>query len=342
MKPVFYVLFVLFFKQLQQMKCARFQRHFLQHKTPEIPVLLLPGMGGSRLMLNKQVMYPPKLLDYISNFPVWKENMKNNKNIQTLPFGDKKSLDLQTNIKLFSIQNKYDNLLKEPNVFPIPYDFRRMDDFQYLDIFFAELKTYIEKFRCPINAICHSSGGLIMHYFLHNQTPEWKKKHIDTITNVNVPFGGIPLILEFCTSNETAITRMIGTDLFCEIGASVINIPNPTYFSNILTVDNKPIPDFLSYYGLDDIKRKRKHIKPILDTFTKSTGVNTHIMYSNSSHKNTVVGFKKTGNVLQKIYGQGDDIVPLDSLLVPKLWENQEKILYRCLWGLSHSNIFVG
>lgn len=335
MKPFFSILLL-----LQRITSIRFQSPFLQYKTPTPPILLLPGMGGSRLMLNNKIMYPPKLIDYISNFQVWKEQIKHNKDIGTLPFGDKKSLDLQTSVKIFNIQNKYDDLMKEPNVFPIPYDFRRIDDFQYLDIFFTELKTYIEKFRCPINAICHSSGGLIMHYFLHNQTPEWKENYIDTITNVNVPFGGIPLILELCTSNETTLTRMIGTDLFRSIGASVINIPNSNCFSNVLTVNNEPIPDFLSYFGLDDIKKKREHIQPILDTFIKSTDVNTHIIYSNSTQKNTVIGFTKTGNTIHKIYGYGDDVVPIDSLLVPKLWDNQDKLTFRCLWGLSHSNIF--
>jgi hypothetical protein len=127
--------------------------------------------------------------------------MINDKELKTLEFGDKNSLDLHANIPLIIKKNFYEDIMtKNENVYPIPYDFRLIHQREYLDNFYNKVKIYIESinpkvfidietFNEPIKLLTHSSGGLLVHYFLSQQSDEWENKYIQEVIHINVQFN---------------------------------------------------------------------------------------------------------------------------------------------------------
>ena len=152
------------------------------------PILLLPGFGGSVLQHKDKIIYPPTITDIIFNREEWinimmvnnnviKDEYTYNNEIKTLPLGNKKALELITNIPFFDKKNIYKKLINEnTNIYPIPYDFRIIHIPEYIDKLFEELTIYIESFNTKISLLTHSSGGIIAHFFLTTKTTEWKKK----------------------------------------------------------------------------------------------------------------------------------------------------------------------
>ncbi len=91
---------------------------FINNSLGLTPILLIPGFGGSVLTLNNNKIYPPSLNQILFNRNEWLnqiyidfndiENKFNyNKNVKTLEFGNKKALDLDTNIPFFKKKNIY-------------------------------------------------------------------------------------------------------------------------------------------------------------------------------------------------------------------------------------------
>jgi hypothetical protein len=139
---------------------------FMKTKT-----LLVPGFGGSKLLHNNVVVYPPKLVHVFLKRKLWINTMNNA--LTTLEFGDKKALDLYTNIPFFEKKNIYKDI---KDVYPIPYDFRLVHKKEYIDLFYEKLTNYIENFNETISIVCHSLGCLVTHFFLIKKTDKWKKK----------------------------------------------------------------------------------------------------------------------------------------------------------------------
>jgi hypothetical protein len=292
--------------------------------------------------------------------------------LRTLPFGDPASLDLQMTyappshevkalrhltplLQLCFRQglqsashvlvdaNKYDHMLKDPTVHAMPYDFRRMDEEPYLHTLFRDIKSYIESFQQPIAVVTHSTGGLLFHWFVHNQTPEWRAQWIQTVINVNVPFAGTMTVLENCVFRDTSLIRIVGSDVFRSLGATVINMPNPRYIPHILNVNGEWVEDYLEYLGLDDIKRRwnQPHIQAMIDSFSHPTFIDTHIVTSSSSDR-TVSGIRVdiSNKLHTRIYGDGDGVVSIESLMVPQSWTPSANIAFHHLPDMGHSGMF--
>ena len=358
----------------------------------ETPILLIPGMGASRLFIRgepsrfnefpdkKRQIYPPSMQNFICHFNEWKSHMMESKgSLTTMGFGDKNALTLTTESSLFSFFgssfNKYEQILKQPNTFAIPYDFRRVDECAYMNDFSTKLCKYIESFGKPVILMCHSTGGLLVHWILHQQTKEWKDKWVDKVICVNVPFGGVVAALDNCVRHDTNINILIGRDVFQSFGASIWNLPNSKYLKNILEVDEEDVVDYLEYFKFYDIKRRWNCNKDMIDTFSKATDVETHIVYStkddheNESEneskyiehedveietiiahelehmlckillKNTPVGLRVCDGKVSIKYGKGDGVVSLDSLLVPRFWEDQSRVTFHHIPKYEHSSI---
>jgi len=353
----------------------------------ETPILLIPGMGASRLFIRggpsrfndfpdrKRQIYPPTVQNFICHFNEWKSHIMESKGgLTTMGFGDKNALALTSESAIFSLfaasLNKYEEILKQPNTFAIPYDFRRMDESPYMNELSTKICKYIESFEKPVILMCHSTGGLLIHWLLHQQTKEWKDKWVDKVINVNVPFGGVVGVLDHCVRPDTNINRLIGRDIFRSFGASILNLPNPKYLKNILEVDGEDVVDYLKYFNFDDIKRRWICNKDVIDTFSKETGVETHIIYSTKNEheseispenienieietivaheldemlcnvflKKTPVGIKVTNGKVSIKYGKGDGVVSLDSLMVPRFWD-QSKLTFHYIPRYEHSSI---
>lgn len=310
------------------------------------PILLFPGLGGSRLIKNNIDIWPPKIKYFLFNNAKWKKEITieyNNKeliydtNVKTMEFGNIKSLDLHSNIPYIIRKNFYDNILSEyESIYPIPYDFRLIHDNNYRENINKKITDYIESFDKPVIFLCHSSGGIVGHHFLLSKSDEWKKKYIEKVINVNVPFGGLLIPLEECIINS--FTNFILTKkLLKSIGAMILNFPNKNHFETILIVDGKKIDNYFNFFNLNNEEELYNNNLEIINSLVEPNNVNTIIVYTSDKPTPQLITINK--NKIKIIRGPGDGIVPLNSLLVPKKW-NQTNLEFIHLPNFEHSNIF--
>ena len=348
-------------------------------KFTESPVLLFPGLGASRLLKGTHNIYPPSFNQYIFHTKKWQKEMTENRNLTTFPFGDKRGLDMS--VSLFSSnRNVYHRMIhQEPDIYPIPYDFRLVDKPEYMDELCHRLKTYIETFRKPVILMCHSSGGLVAHWFLHKQPLTWRKQWIDSVVNINVPFGGTVMVLENCIREDVGVSRLVGKALIRSLGATVLNMPDTRYLNtSVLTYNGKDVKDYLEFFELDDIRKRLKQNQDVIDSFKEWTGVETHIVYSTTDPTSitpiTIYANKEikiynddekriegTGDSLSYLSGRpngspdkygnewniethtgdGDGVVSLESLIVPRVWKaTPDLVIFHHVPRSGHSTIF--
>jgi hypothetical protein len=295
------------------------------------PILLVPGLGGSKLIKNNIDIWPPKIKYYLFNHNEWKNIMINDiENVTTLEFGDNKAFDLHSNLHHLIKRNLFDNIIKNNNTYSIPYDFRLINKHVYLDNFYHKLEKYIESFNEPITLLCHSNGGLIMHYFLHNKSIRWRKKYIKCVINVNVPFAGsiIPLreIIKI-TVHNIFINKMILKSL----GGMIINLPNSKIIKPTLLIDDIEHENYFKFFNLEDCR----NIK-IIESFSKPTNIDTIIIYASEIQTPSLISVNN--KKISIMYGPGDGVVPITSLLFPQKW-NQKNLQFYHLAKCEHSNI---
>jgi hypothetical protein len=310
------------------------------------PILVLGGFGSSRLVLQKQMIWPPPIHTYLFQYNQWKRHVITNPNITTLELGNPDSFNLPF---IFFRRRYFCEIFKRhPNqIHPIPYDFRRIDDPHYLRGFYHTLQRYIESFQKPVVIVCHSTGGLVFHWFLHTQSAHWKQRHIDCIVNVNVPFGGLILPLHYCYQ-RSILNVFLGIDILQNLGAMIMNLPNPAVISPILLrAGGEPIQKYYDFLGLQTMETRYNQNRGLISQLGESTGVKTHIVYSGGMIDTPValetVGLTEWGKYnpsLKIVYGLGDGVVPLSSLLIPpKKWKHQEKVKYHSIHNYGHTDI---
>ena len=349
------ILYMIMMKKQVQTFLPKY-RNMIQE--PTNPVLLFPGLGASRLLLKGKEIYPPTLNEYALHYQHWKKTMTEERKLETYPLGDRRALDLC--IPYFHNNvNYYTKLVQDPLVYTIPYDFRQLDNEPYLTNFYEILRKYIEKFPRPVHFLCHSSGGLVAHWFLHRQTEAWRKQWIETVTHVNVPFGGVVTVLEHCVRDDTVMNRYLGRGVFKSLGAAVWNLPDNRYlYPSVVTYNGKNIDDYFDFFQIKDMYRRYQENQHIIESFKHPTGIKTNIMYAMTHPSNqtleqlAVVSSKAKWSEgiclpsakfppgkIQSVYGPGDKIVSLSSLLVPQVWEDPNTHFYP-MPDMEHSNIF--
>jgi hypothetical protein len=298
------------------------------------PILLFPGLGGSRLIKGNIDIWPPKLNYFLLNHNEWQYNIINNKNITTLNFGDKNSLDLKSNLPYLISKNLFDDIMKHKNTYPIPYDFRLINDPIYLHNFYNKLDIYIESFNEPVDCLTHSTGGLVLHYFLYNKSKDWKKNHIRSVINVNVPFAGLIISINEIIK-VTFHNTLIGKNVLKSLGGLLINLPNQNIIKPILIVDGKE-SNFFDYFKLDNEKKKYYKNIQMIESFSKPNNVNTIIVYTSNRNTPSIISINNKN--IKLLNGPGDGVVPLPSLLFPKKW-NQKNLKFYHLANYEHSSI---
>jgi len=299
------------------------------------PILLFPGLGGSRLIKGTIDIWPPKIKYYLFNKKEWKNNIiYDDKNVTTLNFGDKNSLDLHTNLPYLIKKNLFEDIMKYDNTYPIPYDFRLIHNQNYINEFYTKLESYIENFNEPVNCLTHSSGGLLLHYFLCNKSDEWKKQHIKSIINVNVPFAGVTVSLKEIIQTSL-YCKLIGKDVLISLGGLILNLPNKDIIKPILIIDGKE-ENYFDYFKLDKEKILYENNHEMIKSFSKPSGVHTIIVYTSEIDTPSIISIKK--NKINIINGPGDGTVPLPSLLYPRKWK-QENLEFYHLPNYEHSSV---
>ena len=300
------------------------------------PILLFPGLGASKLVKNNLDVWPPNLSFFVFCHSKWIDLMIHDCEIKTLEFGDKNSLDLHTNIPLIIKKNFYEDIItKHENVYPIPYDFRLIHNKEYIDTFYNKVKLYIESFDTPIKILTHSSGGLIVHYFISLQSDAWKEKHIQEVIHINVPFGGLIHTLENLVKT-TQLNLLVSKELLKSLGAYIINMPNPNIIKPILIVDGKEIIDYYAYFNLKDVEKSKLLVHEMIESFDQPCSVKTTIIYTSNIKTSSMININT--NKINIIKGLGDGVVPLSSLLYPLKW-NQENLKLIHLPNYDHSSI---
>lgn len=310
------------------------------------PILVVPGLGGSRLIKEKIDIWPPTMETFLFTHNNWLKTFQVNYNektnnftydteVKTLEFGDKSSLDLHTNLPFIIRKNFFDDIINKNNVYPLPYDFRLIHNKVYIEELFSKIKNYIETFNEPITLLTHSSGGLIIHYFLINQSTIWKNKYIKNVININVPFGGVIITLSNLITN-TYINLILGKKLLTSIGGFIINLPNNKIIKPSVISEGKEIENYYDFFKLDTLKIINENNKEMISSFSKSNNVNTCIIYTSELKTPSII--QLNNKKIKIIYGPGDGVVPLSSLLVPLKWKQQNlKIIH--LPNFEHSNI---
>jgi hypothetical protein len=299
-------------------------------------ILLFPGLGASKLVKNKLDVWPPKPFFFLFHHNEWINLMINDHELKTLNFGNKNSLDLHTNIPLIIKKNFYEDIMtKNENVYPVPYDFRLIHNKDYIITFYDQVKIYIETFDKPIKILTHSSGGLLVHYFLSFQSNEWKEKHIQEVIHINVPFGGLIHTLENLVKT-TLLNILVSKKLLKSLGAYIINMPNPNIIKPVLIVDGKEILDYYDYFNLKDLEESKLFVSEMVNSFDKSCSVKTTIIYTSNIKTSSIINVNN--NKIDIIKGLGDGTVPLSSLLYPLKW-NQENLKIIHLPNYDHSTI---
>ena len=145
---------------------------------------------------------------------------------------------------------------------------------------------------------------------------------IKKVIYVNVPFGGLIIPLEESII-RTLHNTILSKKLIKSIGAFIISYPNKNHFDEILIVDNNKIENYFDFFNLKTESDLYNKNKDYINGFNLPNNVNTTIIYT--SDKLTPQLITITNNKIKTIRGPGDGVVPLNSLLVPKKW-NQENL----------------
>jgi pimeloyl-ACP methyl ester carboxylesterase len=307
------------------------------------PTLLFPGLGASRLLSNNYLIYPPPVNHYFFSNADWNDKMMKDKSLKTLELGNKESIDLSIS-SLLSHRNIYAKLVRHPHLHPMPYDFRRVDDQEYVYDLCNDIRRYIENLNKPVTFLCHSTGGLLAHWFLHQQSLKWRRQWVRRVIYMNVPFGGTVSLLLNCVSDNEPINRFITKDLIQSLGATVWNMPNTKYLKHsVLIKDGSYIEDYMSALNLYDIQQRWIQNKNVIESFGSWTEVNTEIRYSYTMKDNTVNYYTLSDDndkiQLEPVLGLGDGVVSEPSLLVPRQWGNISSVKFTHLSDKSHSSI---
>ena len=225
------------------------------------PIFILPGLGGSIIydQRTKEEIWPPKIQSmlhsdtFLSNLNVTYENQEFIPNIpsEVGPIGDTKHIKVVRNWMIPFLKHNYFQTflnffhLKYPHheIQSIPYDFRiiankdvRSELYKNMQI---SIETEVSKKSKKAVIIAHSLGGIVLHDFLIQQTPLWKKKNIDKIITINTPYIGSIKALEILIGKgKLTIPIVKKINYIQNISSFLWLIPNP-YFYLDQVLDNK-------------------------------------------------------------------------------------------------------
>jgi len=114
-------------------------------------------------------------------------------NTSSVEFIDKSMRSFSTYFAMIVAGLVPQGYIRGENIHGAPYDFRRAANEH--GEYFTQVKGLIEETfernnETQVVLVCHSMGSIMMHYFLQQQSPAWKEKHIRALVSVAGVWGG--------------------------------------------------------------------------------------------------------------------------------------------------------
>jgi hypothetical protein len=150
------------------------------------------------------------------------------------------------------------------------------------------------------------------------------------------------------------MNRYLGRGVFKSLGAAVWNLPDNRYlYPSVVTYNGKNIDDYFDFFQIKDMYRRYQENQHIIESFKHPTGIKTNLMYAMTHPSNQTLeqlavvsskaslkwSTKSFHGKIQSVYGPGDKVVSLSSLLVPQVWEDPNTHFFP-MPDMEHSNIF--
>lgn len=316
------------------------------------PIFIIPGLGGSVLYHKetKEEIWPPTIFN-IKNFKEnfrtsYKENQFiSNHPLETGEIGDCSSIYGSKKWMSWIVGHNYLHTIisffKKENhpVSCIPYDFRIIGNKEYRSILYKKLKKeiedYKEKYSEKIILLTHSLGGLFIHFFLLEQTEEWKTRYIDKLITINCPYEGSIRAFDILLKNKIDKPILNTIDYIEDISPFLWLIPNPYTSPNQLILKNKTH----TIYHHNITSLLPKYLKDRID-------YHFHFFLKNIKYQNNIPTYIiHSSNIPTKLYldsfieEDGDGLIPMKSLLFPQDWKNQSYIHFINIPNEEHTHI---
>jgi pimeloyl-ACP methyl ester carboxylesterase len=321
--------------------------------------IIIPGLGGSILYNQKsQKIWPPEIGFQPTDLSI--QNYYHRHDLSTTgEIGNTDSIRIDNRAIYMLTKNTYytkmiDTLSSRNNqVHAFPYDFRFIQFPEYHEKLFSEYKKFIERHsrQEKFVLVAHSMGGLLIHHFLHFYVDKkWAAKHIAKVYYINTPFGGCPTALFFLWDSIEKQLNNRGRDqllfnnyvLWLMLSIHNIHLFGGLYVCLPITKDpimrvhrrwvyHKDIHHLLT----DDWCAHTYRLTRPFFRKRESSPHDIHQVVVYSSGRNTTVCMDYDNEYA--IQGDGDGLVPIESLLHPQLWKKPPTFVH--VPGQDHSNI---
>ncbi|KAK2146492.1 hypothetical protein LSH36_605g03014 [Paralvinella palmiformis] len=243
------------------------------------------------------------------------------------------------------------------NIRAAPYDFRYSP--VSMPNFYDPLRrlvedTYKKNGNTRVALLAHSMGGLLAHYFVQKQSPQWRKKYIHSLITLNTPWGGVVDMLEAMVSGYTwALDLHPNTfrimQRTCEAGVFLLPTeyswdPDATILSsggeNYTVKDYDKLFQDIGYPAGSAMRRKVRRERLKLD----NPGVNTWCFYASGIDTPETLVYpsgKFPDGPPQRIMGIGDGTANLRSANLCTKWRDTTEgvIKTKQLIGVTHAGI---
>lgn len=228
----------------------------------------------------------------------------------------------------------------------MPYDFRLILEHNVLNEFMERMKYGCEEMmaeNCEKHTlVCHSLGGILVYYFLVKYMPkEWVKQHIANVVFVNVPWGGVSILLQYILNGYHYLPQYKKQyrDMITKFSGFTLCLPNNYGYDSdnmILLTQSKSynsmcIDDLYSDMNDTDSLLAYRHHQPIITNILESIQipipetVNVHVLYNTSM--DTINSFKyhqlDKDTLSNVFFTKGDGLVSKQSLEAIKVLHNQ-------------------
>lgn len=322
------------------------------------PIFIIPGLGGSIIYnkITKEEIWPPKIQSmlysdiFLSNFNVTYKNKEfiPNTPSEVGPIGDTKHIKVVRNWMIPFIKHNYFHTflnffhLKYPRyeIQSIPYDFRIIANknvrLELYDKMQKSIETKVSHENKKAVIIAHSLGGLVLHDFLHQQTPLWKTQNIDKIITINTPYiGSIKALAILLGKGQLSIPIVKKIDYIKNISSFLWLIPNPNFYVDRVLDNEKNITivSIRDLLGEELWERVQYHFNDEFKNIGIQNDVQTHIIYSSN------IPTQKYLNKDSQISVDGDGLIDSNSLTFPRTWKNQKLVHLYPMKNYDHTII---